>query len=39
MRNYLKFAATAKDADEVRGQLQQIEKLMNEQQPANEQRQ
>jgi tetratricopeptide (TPR) repeat protein len=31
MRNYLKFAGTAKDADEVRGQLQQIEKLMTEQ--------
>ena len=28
MRNYLKFAGTAKDADEVRGQLQQIEKLI-----------
>lgn len=31
MRNYLKFNSTAKDADEVRGQLQSIEKLMAEQ--------
>lgn len=31
MRDYLKFASTAKDADEVRGQLQQIEKLISEQ--------
>ena len=31
MRDYLKFAGTAKDADEVRGQLQQIEKLITEQ--------
>ena len=45
MRDYLKFAGTAKDADEVRGQLQQIEKLITEQsataqqgeQPAKEQ--
>lgn len=28
MRDYLKFAGTAKDADEVRGQLQQLEKMM-----------
>ena len=32
MRNYLKVAGTAKDADEVRGQLQQLEKLINQQQ-------
>lgn len=31
MRNYLKFAGTNKDADEVRGQLQQLEKLISEQ--------
>jgi tetratricopeptide (TPR) repeat protein len=31
MRNYLKFAGTAKDADEVRGQLQQLEKIITEQ--------
>ena len=31
MRNYLKFAGTNKDADEVRGQLQQLEKLITEQ--------
>ena len=31
MRNYLKFSGTAKDADEVRGQLQQLEKLIAEQ--------
>ena len=31
MRNYLKFAGTSKDADEVRGQLQQLEKLITEQ--------
>ena len=31
MRNYLKFAATAKDADEVRGQLQQLKKLITDQ--------
>jgi len=31
MRNYLKFAGTNKDADEVRGQLAQIEKLISEQ--------
>jgi tetratricopeptide (TPR) repeat protein len=31
MRNYLKFAGTAKDADEVRGQLQQLEKMISEQ--------
>ena len=37
MRDYLKFAGTAKDADEVRGQLQQIEKLISEQSPPKEQ--
>jgi tetratricopeptide (TPR) repeat protein len=31
MRNYLKFAGANKDADEVRGQLQQLEKLITEQ--------
>jgi tetratricopeptide (TPR) repeat protein len=31
MRNYLKFAGTAKDADEARGQLRQLEKLISEQ--------
>ncbi len=31
MRDYLKFAGDAKDADEVRGQLQQLEKLITEQ--------
>ena len=31
MRNYLKFAGTATDADEVRGQLQQLEKIITEQ--------
>ena len=31
MRNYLKFAGSNKDADEVRGQLQQLEKIINEQ--------
>ena len=31
MRNYLKFAGSAKDADEVRGQLQQLEKLITAQ--------
>jgi tetratricopeptide (TPR) repeat protein len=31
MRAYLKVAGTAKDADEVRGQLQQLEKLIAEQ--------
>ena len=31
MRNYLKFAGTAKDADEARGQLRQLEKLIGEQ--------
>ncbi len=31
MREYLKIAGTAKDADEVRGQLQQIEKIMADQ--------
>ena len=30
MRDYLKFAGAAKDADEVRGQLQQIEKMMTD---------
>jgi tetratricopeptide (TPR) repeat protein len=34
MRNYLKFAGTAKDADEVRGQLQQLEKMITEQSAA-----
>jgi tetratricopeptide (TPR) repeat protein len=34
MRNYLKFAGTAKDADEVRGQLQQLEKIITEQSAA-----
>ena len=34
MRDYLKVAGTAKDADEVRGQLQQLEKLISEQSAA-----
>jgi tetratricopeptide (TPR) repeat protein len=33
MRNYLKFAGTAKDADEVRTQLQQLEKLIDDPKP------
>jgi len=37
MRNYLKFAGTGKDADDVRGQLQQLEKLITEQAPNKEQ--
>jgi tetratricopeptide (TPR) repeat protein len=37
MRNYLKFAGTAKDADEVRRQLQQLEKLISEQASSKEQ--
>jgi tetratricopeptide (TPR) repeat protein len=37
MRDYLKVAGTAKDADEVRGQLQQLEKIINEQAAAKEQ--
>ena len=31
MRNYLRFAGAAKDADEARGQLQQLEKLIGDQ--------
>jgi tetratricopeptide (TPR) repeat protein len=34
MREYLKVAGTAQDADKVRGQLQQLEKLISEQTPA-----
>jgi tetratricopeptide (TPR) repeat protein len=37
MRNYLKFAGANKDADEVRGQLQQLEKIISEQSAPKEQ--
>ena len=37
MREYLKVAGTAQDANEVRGQLEQLEKLISQQAPAKAQ--
>ena len=37
MREYLNIAGTAQDADKVRGQLEQLEKLISQQSPAKEQ--